>query len=406
MSKKQVNRTSGKKKQVNTPPIVQSKGGDSSTNTSQESAVSSNQGKESTPSADVNANEGTTTLYGNVYKLSKTGRQYVVKTLPLVVPSFILMLLGFKQLPQSIPLLDIAKEHQVASPIIGAVLVLLFLTAMIISFLPEPKPSNKDKVPKRSVGWRIRPWVIATGISTTSFILSSMLLLIVLIRPGWCPSTLCLTPQPLIYGPHDANLEVDFIAVQSPAYVLTKDPTQYSLSSRDLPRSDNQSSIGAIRIDVQKKSSPYLVALNIHNLRSEGFSMIIEEVALVVKQTPPIPHPLNVLIQPPSLIYQSDNVYSAVYRGQDTGAILPATYVRLPGGNVQLKPIETDSLLLQVVPHLVAATDLRFGVQITYRFANESYRYTFVPPYVFEVVFAKASNWNPYHLQGGQFVKD
>src|SRR5207245_11525894 len=113
------------------------------------------------------------------------------------------------------------------------------------------------------------------------------------------PSKLCLAPQPLIYGPHDANLEVDFTAIQSSAYVLTNDPSQYSLSSKNLPTGDDQRSIGAMRLEVQKTSFPYLVALTIHNLRSQGFRMIIEKVTLVVKQTPPIPHPLNVWVQPP-----------------------------------------------------------------------------------------------------------
>ncbi len=402
MGKKQINSTSGKKKQVNTSPNARSQGSTSTTNTSR-SEASGDQSKAGTSSVPAHAPTGKTTFYGHVYRLSKNARGYVVKQLPLVVPGLVLMLLGFKQLPQSIPLLAIAKEHQVASPIIGTVLVVLFLAAMIISFLPEPKDDGNK--PKRSKNWPIRPWVIATTMSTTSFVLSSILLLIVLIRPAWCPGTLCLASQPLIYGPHDANLEVDFIAIQSPAYVLANDPAQYSLSSKNLPRSNDQRSIAAMRIDGQETSTPYLVALNIHNLRSQGFSMIIEEVALVVRQTPPIPHPLNVWVQPPSILYQSGNLYSVSYRGQEGNAVLPATYAHLPGGKAQLKPVETDSLLVQVVTDLVAATALRFSVQITYRFANEAHRYTFTPPYVFEIVFAKASNWNPYHLQGGQLVK-
>jgi hypothetical protein len=93
------------------------------------------------------------------------------------------------------------------------------------------------------------------------------------------------------------------------------------------------------------------------------------------------------------------------YQGQRVNAVLPATYVHLPGGYVQLRPIETDSLYLQVTPRLVTAIDLRFGVRITYRIANEARRYSYTPPYVFEVVFAKAWNWHPYQLQDGRLVK-
>ncbi len=145
--------------------------------------------------------------------------------------------------------------------------------------------------------------------------------------------------------------------------------------------------------------------MNIHNIRSNGFSMIIEEVALVVKPASPIPHPLNVWSVPPSLTYQGENLYSTAYGGENTNTVLPATYVHLPGGNVQLKPLESDSIALQVTPHLIAATALRFSVQITYRFANQSHRYTFSPPSIFEVIFAKSSNWIPYHLQGGRLLQ-
>ena len=408
MGKKQAKGTSARKSKAATSSTAQSKVNmPAPTTPTAVTSASSNQSKTGVSSVPAPANKVQTILYRYVYRLSKAAQGYVLKNLPLIVPSVILMLLGFKQLPSSIPLLNFAREHRVASPIIGAALVLLFVVAMIIPLFPTPEPKDENDGSQGSTGRPIRPWVIATAMSTTSSVISSILLLIVLIRPAWCPSTLCLTlaPAPLIYGPHDANLEVNFTAIQSPAYVLTKNPAQYSLSSNNLPTSNDRTSIGAVLIDAQKTSSPYLVALNIHNLRSKGYNMVIEEVALVVKQTPAIPPTLNVLSQPPSLVYQSGNLYSVIYGGQNVNAVLPATYVHLPGGNVQLKPNEPDSLLLQVIPHLVAAIDLRFSVQITYRIANESRRYTFMPPYIFEVVFAKAWNWHPYHLQDGRLVK-
>lgn len=386
MSKKQAKSPIGKKNQAKSSPTIQN--------------------KDSTSSALSTSSTGNKTLYGQAYQLSKTARKYISKQIPFIVPAIILMLFGFKPVPSSIPLLNIAEAHRVASPIIGAILVVVFVAAMFISFLPEPRRKNGDNTPKHSSRWRIKPLVIATGMSTASFVISSTLLIIVLIRPAWCPSTLCFFPQISTYGPHDTNLEVDFTAIQSPSYVLENAPSMYSLSSKNLPKSDDQKSIGAIRIDVRKLSSPYLIAFNIHNLRSVGFSMIIEQIALVVEQLPSIPHPLNVWSQPPSLVYQSGNLFSVTYGGQDVHAVLSSTYVPLPGGHMQLKPIETDSLLLQIVPHLIAATALRFSLQITYHIANELRRYTFNPGYVFEVIFAKVQNWNAYHLQGGQLVKD
>jgi hypothetical protein len=406
MGKKRAKGTSARKSKAATSSTTQSKANTPAHTTPAVTSASSNQSKTGVSSVPAPANKAHTILHRHVYRLSKAAQGYAKKNLPLIVPSIILMLLGFKQLPSSIPLLNFAREHRVASPIIGAALVLLFVAAMIIPLFPTPEPKDENDGSQGSTGRPIRPWVIATAMSTTSSVISSILLLIVLIRPAWCPSTLCLTlaPAPLIYGPHDANLEVNFTAIQSPAYVLTKNPAQYSLSSNNLPTSNDRTSIGAVLIDTQKTSSPYIVAFTIHDLRSKGYPMIIEEVALVVKQTPSTPPILNVLAQPPSLVYQ-DNLYNVGYQGQRINAVLPATYVHLPGGYVQLKPIETDSLLVQVTPRLVRAIDLRFSVQITYRIANDSRRYTFMPPYIFEVVFAKAWNWHPYHLQDGRLVK-
>lgn len=406
MSKKQVKGPAGKKNQDKTPRARQSKTEPSSTDILGKSEASRNQSKDSTSSAVATPSTDNKTLYSQVYQLSKSARKYVSKQLPLIVPAIFLMLLGFRPLPSSIPLLNIVEAHGVASPIIGAILAVVFLAAMFISFLPEPRGKNGDNTPKRSSRWRIRPLVIATGMSTASFVISSTLLVIVLIRPAWCPNSLCFFPQIPAYGPHDANLEVDFTAIQSPTYVLVNTPSTYSLGSKNLPKSDDQRSVGAIRIDERKLSSPYLIAFNVHNLRSAGFSMIIEQVALVVEELPSIPHPLNVWSQPPSVVYQSGNLFRVTYAGQDVHTVLPATYIPQPGGQMQLKPLETDSLLLQITPHLIVATALRFSLQITYHIANELRRYTFNPGYVFEVIFAKVSNWNTYHLQDGQLVKD
>ncbi len=408
MGKKQAKGTSARKSEAATSSTAQSKVNTSApTKPTAVTSASSNQSKTEVSSVPAPANKVPTILHRYIYRLSKAAQGYVKKNLLLIVPSVVLMLLGFKQWPSNIPLLNFAREHRVASPIIGVVFVLLFVAAMIIPLFPMPEPKDENDGAQGSTDWPIRPWVIATAMSTTSSVISSILLLIVLIRPTWCPSMLCLTlaPTPLIYGPHDANLEVNFTTIQSPAYVLTKNPAQYSLSSNNLPTSNDRTSIGAVLIDARKTSSPYIVALAIHNLRSTGYTMIIEEVALVVKQTPSTPLPLNVLAQPPSLVYQSGNLYNVGYQGQRSNAVLPATYVHLPGGYVQLKPLEPDSLYLQVTPRLMTAIDLRFSVRITYRIANEARRYSFTPPYVFEVVFAKAWNWHPYHLQDGRLVK-
>jgi len=235
VSKKQVKSPTRKRNRAKTSPAIQSKTEPSSTNILGKSEVSRNQSKDSTSSAVATPSTDNKTLYSQVYQLSKSARKYVSKQLPLIVPAIFLMLLGFRPLPSSIPLLNIVEAHSVASPIIGAILAVVFLAAMFISFLQEPRGKNGDNTPKHSSRWRIRPLVIATGMSTTSFVISSTLLVIVLIRPAWCPNTLCFFPQISTYGPHDANLEVDFTAIESPTYVLVNSPSTYSLNSKNLP---------------------------------------------------------------------------------------------------------------------------------------------------------------------------
>jgi hypothetical protein len=368
--------------------------------TNEASAVANAASNVSSTTSSGSENKGNTTFYERLYEMAKRGRKYLIRQLPLVAPSLVLMLLGFKELPQKIPLLDIAKQHPVGSPIIGGTLVFVFFVGLIISFLPEPNKNNNT--PQRSRDWHNRWPMIATALSTTSFLLSSTLLVIVLVRPAWCPRVLCLPPQliPITsqQGIHDSNLDVYFTAIQTPSYVLSRDPTSYTL--KDVPRSDRSESIGTRRID-DKIRSPYRVVMTAHSLQQGRFGMFIEQVALEVRQVRPIPHPLNVWVQGPPLDYHS-NLYQVVYKGQTTDAVLPATYVLFPSLHVQLAPGESDTLDLQVDSKV--AGDLLFQVHITYRVFNESELHTLTLPNTFEVIFSDASNWHPYQLQTGHFV--
>jgi len=390
-------------KQENTPSgseTSETKASTVSSSTNKASAVvnaESNVNLATTPDSE---NKGSTTFYGRVHEASKQGRKYLIQRLPLVVPSLILMLLGFKEIPQKVPLFDIAKQHPVGTPIIGGLLVFVCLAGLIISLLPEP--NNNSSTPRRSKDWRNQRWIIATAMSATSFLLSSTLLAVALVRPAWCPSALCLPPQliPITYqqGIHDSNLEAYFTAIQTPSYVLSRDPARYTL--QDLPSSDRPESIGARRI-TEKRLSPYRVVFTVHSLQQGHFGMFIEQVALEVKQVPPAPHPLNVWMQAPPLDYHS-NLYQVVYKGETTGAVLPATYVLFPSLHVQLAPGESDTLDLQVDSKVAA--DLLFQVQITYRVFNESAMHILTLPNTFEVIFSDASNWHPYHLQDRHLV--
>jgi hypothetical protein len=364
------------------------------------STSSSDENQEQESTFPGSENKRGTIFYRRVHEVSKRGRKYLIQRLPLIIPSLILMLLGFKEIPQKIPLLDIAKKYPVGTPIIGGALAFVCLAGLIISFMPEP--NNNSSTPKHSKDWRNWWWMSATAMLATSFLLSSTLLVVALVRPVWCPSALCLPPQliPITYskGIHDSNLEVYFTTFQTTSYVLSRNPTSYTL--KDLPVSNRPESIGAQRID-EKTFSPYRVVLGVHSLQQGRYGLIIEEIALLVRQVPLTPSPLNVWVNSPRQDYHS-NPYLVIYNGQAVGTMLAAVYMPIPHAHVQLAPGEADELDVQVVSETIA--NLQFQVQVTYRVSNESQLRTLILPNVFEVVFSDLYNWHPYHLQDGHFV--
>lgn len=369
--------------------------------TNEGSTVSSdgNTTSPTTPSNSVNKERAT--LYGWVYSLSKRGRGYLVKQLVLILPSIVLVLFGFKELPRSVPLFTFIEHHPIGSPIIGGVLLLITLTTLLISFGPEPQ--NTSKTPNQKKEWYSRLLMLATATSTTCCIFSTTLLVVVLARPSWCPTPLCPPLQTVTkimtnpQGVHDANLEIYFLTFQSASYAI---PGNSIENPPYLPDDKNPRSIGTVRIDSQL-SSVYRVVLEAHSLYQGKYSILIDQVTVVIKKVPPGPRPLDVWTKG-SLLNYAANPYQVVYDGQESGQVLPATYLPVPYARVQLTSGESDQLDVQVRSHVVA--DIQFQMQVTYRIATESRKYTLTLPTVFEVVFSDAENWHLYALQGGSFV--
>ena len=340
-------------------------------------------------------NGKSTTFYGRLYAQAKRFRKYLATQTVLVIPALVLMLLGFKDLPKSVPLFDLINRYPVATPAIGGVLALFSLALLIISFIPEPK--NDKKGPNTGPN---RKWIIATTISTVSSLISSLLLAVVLIRPPGCPTFLCASPQiiPRVvtssHSVHDDNLEVYPVTLQNTSFVIPGDPAQYS--QNDLPQT-----IGAIRLDKKPSVSLYRIVIGVHSLQQGRYGVLITHVGLEILQTPPTPRPLNVWNKGSTIDYHT-NPYSAVYSGELPGSIIFATYTPFPHANVSLVPGEADQLDIQVNSHVLA--NIQFRIQITYRITNKSRLRLLTLPDPFEVVFSNASNWYTYQLQSGHFV--
>ena len=132
--------------------------------------------------------------------------------------------------------------------------------------------------------------------------------------------------------------------------------------------------------------------------------MTIEKIELVVQEVSPIPHSLNVWNKLSLVDYENLDQYQAAYTGQEAGTMLPAKYLRFKNGFVHLNPGETNPIDIHLISRVEA--DIQFSVQVLYRVDNESrwHLLRLSLPRPFEVVFADASNWRLYHLQGEHFV--
>lgn len=363
-------------------------------NTNDKGPTSKSQREESTKSPTSHTGIKPTTLYAFFYYQLKRWRNYLFTKLPLIIPSILLMLLGFKELPKSVPLFNIMSQYPITSPIIGAILTLAILPVLVAPFLPAPK-SNKKASSSNANRW----WIVATGISTTSFLISSLLLATILVRPSSCPALLCpqqqVTTQAITnpQGVHDANLEVYPITVQGDYFVIPGNPPAYSLN--DLPQT-----IGAVHLDKKAPSSLYRIVLGVHSLQQGHYNLLIMQVALDIKRILFIPPSLNVWAKGSPIDYHA-NPYLAVYKGQGPGDVLPATYTPLPYAHVQLAPGEADQLDIQVSSQVTA--DVQFSVQITYRIANEAQLHTLSLPQTAEVIFSDETNWHEYQIQNGHF---
>lgn len=325
-------------------------------------------------------------IHHHVHRLAKFWVRSLFALAGIILAGIISILLGLNTTPSSIPLVNLVRQHPGISLAIGIVLLLLTLVAVVIQ--RTERAQHEDQGPGVEIALSPSQLLASLAISTISTILFIGLLSTVLVRPSWCPATLCpaahiVTRQGAI---NDGTLEMYLTAIESAWYVIPGGPSKYAPGK--LPES-----IGAVQIGTQAGAAPYKVVLGIHSLQQGQFGIIVQDVSLVVVHVSVTPRPLTVWHPGISLDYSS-NPYEVNYIGQQTGAVLNAVYTPLPRAHVQLMPGEADDLDIQVVSPVPA--DVQFRVQVRYRVTNESVLNTLTLPQVFEVIFAPASNWNVY----------
>ena len=309
------------------------------------------------------------------------------------MPSIIGILFGFNPVPQSVPLLNIFKQHPFLSLILCGILLFTTLSALILSRRLEPR--TVGRIAQLQLASNNRLWIGLTGVSTLSFLLCLTLLGMVWFRPSWCPNELCplLQVPTSLTGVHDSYLDLYPMAVQSPFFTLPGNPVQYS--QNNLPEK-----VGAVNSDIKQPFS-YGIVVGVHSLQQGRFGLVIEQVAIAIESVPPMPRQLNVWARSPVVGYLT-NFYQVTYRGEQENTKLPAKFVSQLYGGIVLAPGEADQLSIQVYSRVRA--DLRFYVEVTYRVSNEWQPHVLRLPQVFEVVFSDNSNWHEYRLENGRFL--
>jgi hypothetical protein len=329
------------------------------------------------------------------YKLSDQEHRlanFFRRSLNTVIGNAILLLIftlvGLNSPASYPPLFTIIHEHNTISIIIIILIALYFVRVLLVGTKSEQEESKK---PSLSRSWYLRPILFLNALSYTSSIFLLFVLLLLLIRPAWCPTPICPTQQRILIfhqqSTHDDNLEMYFIANQSSFYAIPDDPAQYT-------RSNLPMSITALHTDGENSMLLYHLIIGLNSLQQGHFGMIIEKVNLIILKVAPIPHPLNVWNNPLNVYNENENQYRALYLGQQAGAVIPADYLRIQFGFVQLKPGETDQIDLHVISRVEA--NIWFTVQVVYRIANKSQLHTLRLSQQFEVMFANKLDWHLY----------
>lgn len=186
----------------------------------------------------------------------------------------------------------------------------------------------------------------------------------------------------------DSRLSVMNLRIDSSSYFFPGDPWRYSRGA-NLP-----TDVGAVLL-TSKTTSSYGIVLVVQNVQHTGNSILIDSVTLQLLHIFSLPRPLTVWTSGTPTT-DTTHPYPTTYTGQESGQLLYA----VPFQNVSLAHDEPDQLDIQV--HSTVSAYLQFKVAITYHIASASQ--TFTLPWIFQVIFSDASNWQEYTLYGGSLV--
>ena len=298
------------------------------------------------------------------------------------------IILGYNTFNSS-PLLKFVRQIPALTlPIIG---ISLLITLFMFSLW---KLSHIKGMVSKITGYfpLQRLLMITTLISIFSISLCVVLSTLLLFQNG--PVAHSMNNGPLVQ--EDANLELSFLEVQSSSWLIN--PSTFATS---FPTSSKPNSTGIVPMDAQS-ANPYYLVISAHNKRLQGYSLLIEQVTLLIRQLPSITIPLNTWTTAAAQPYPGNN-YCVKYNGQESTSAISAIYLNAPGSPEELPSGQTDTLDIQVTS--TQEVDLKFQVQVTYRISDQATYHIVTLPFIFEVIFSSVTNWHPYQLQNGHLLE-
>jgi hypothetical protein len=312
--------------------------------------------------------------------------------------SVALILLGLSTPGNDSPIVDFIRSHP--APAITLILFLILLTVLALRLAGNTMGDGPGLREEGVARWQLTALWVSTATSAISLGVVATLLVLLVGRPDWCPSWVCVVAtRPDAVS--DGTLEVYPAGLQTGLFALSAGSDPATMTSQQLP-SGSYADVAAVPLGSgvptdYLNSNAYRINIGIHNQRANGLPLLIEHVRLRVVDLPPTPSPLNVYSKGSNHTY-SKEPFHVTYGGEPPGTSLEATFTPQPGGLVQLVSGEADALTLEV--HSLIATTLRYTVDITYRVSDQGTHHTIAFPLTLTAVFSSPTDWRRYQLSG------
>lgn len=283
-----------------------------------------------------------------------------------VTGSALSILFGFGNLPENLPMIDLLRQR----PPLG--IALLIALAALVVFSPlflQGAPTPEERANTQ----HIRRLYSSLAISALSSILFVSLLGMVIVRPSWCPQSVCPAPVVVVdpSGVHDSNLDISYLDVQSAFFQLPGNPAAQVISLPTTVPAVLADDPLCLHTTTDTRCPAYRQILTLHSLqRGASQSILVQEVLVNIDAADVLPAPVTVWHHTLDTLYTSEP-YLAMYSGQPIGTMLHAASQHAPPTFLHLRAGEGDQIDLGIAS--AGATGIiAFHVTITYTTSTDT----------------------------------